>query len=308
LISFSGCQNIYYDSVFVKEFVSDSNGSLIIKLQKLRSSEEKCIKQDKEHKWYFVDLDQCSIKDKEYITYKENEVFVTDETNQLLFKDTLPTLQEVENEVNISLPNAHYKYMPLKSRVFNWDRKTNILVVGTDTKKDEFQEYHYSHIYYFSVIKNIDSYSVEKIYETDSISYDIGLKNDNLYINLESLYGVFDANGALDISSNKKLLCYLPFESKNNDTIDLREYKCIVAFDNNISVKNIFPELYPKEFIDNIANRGTLKYEKNYIFQDNYLHLFYMEDKAKGKYINYALFTKENPTTPLYEQKIVWEE
>jgi hypothetical protein len=303
-----GPEEKYYNSAQLNNILIDNNSTVHIIVNETFNDKKHCLKQNIDRNWIYTDMKDCTnLVSNENIKYSSNNIKITDINNSLIFEDILPTITEIENTSGISLPNNDFKYMPMKKTDYNkWDRKTNILVVGINKEKDNYGETLYSNIYYFSVIKQDNNWIINNIYETNKINYDIGLANDNLYINFEYIYGSFNLSGILSVGSNE-IVGYLPFNSTNDNTILIDEYKSFIKIDNDITVNKVFGNIYPEIFSSKLQNLVNNKYSITYFFDNDNIHIFYNEDSAKGYYFKYVSYSKENPSTPQYEQKIYWK-
>lgn len=308
----------YFNAASVQNILVDSNNSIHVILEETMNEKKHCLKQNINRHWKYIDMTNCiKLKSDENISYSLNKVIIKDKNNSVTFEDILPTILNVENITGISLPNNHFKYMPLKNRDYNqWDRKTNILVVGVNKEVDRYGHYYYSNIYYFSVVKDGENWLTNKIYETGRINSGIGLDNDNLYISYVPLYGAYSLfndnipnhNGLHSVGA-QMILGALPFNATETENIVLEEYKYIVKDNNGITVKSLFPDIYPLELAETLRfiNDESHKYETVPFYENNLMHVFYTSDSMKGEYFKYELYSKENPTVPQYEQKIAWE-
>ncbi|HFS68212.1 MAG TPA: hypothetical protein ENK67_08375 [Flavobacteriia bacterium] len=313
IILFNGCccgpEEKYYNSAQINNVLIDSNDTIHIMVNETFNDKKHCLKQSIDKSWIYTNMKNCTnLISNENIKYNSNNIKITDISNSIIFEDILPTISEIENTSGISLPNSNFKYMPMKKVDYNkWDRKTNILVVGVNKEIDKYGSNYYSNIYYFSVIKKDDNWLINKIYETNKINSDIGLTNDNLYINFEHIYGSFNFNSIFSVGS-REILGYLPFNSTGDNIIPIDDYKVFVKIDNEITVKKVFGDIYPEVFSEKISDVIYTKYSTTYFFDNDNIHIFYNEDSANGDYFNYISYSKENPSTPLYEQKIYWKE
>lgn len=231
-------------------------------------------------------------------------LIIMDKNSSLLFQDTLPTMTEIENSIGFNLPNNHFKYSPLE-QTYHWDRKSHLLVVGVNKQQTKDNKYVYSHIYYFSVIKNNDSWIVNKIYESSSVDYAIEFNSNKLY----PFASLFFRNETTQktpfrkYGSNDELLCDIPVPNNEN-----KSYKniCLEKTDDEIVSKELFGEIVSSDLKQ--YREDYYKYPSIYFFdKDNNMNIFYNNDDMKGEYTMYKIYSKDNPTTPLYEQKIFWK-
>jgi hypothetical protein len=287
----------------LKSILTDENGTIYLKYGQSFNDKIACIKQNSDYSWKHVNIEICNnlILD-ENIKYVSNNLIIVDKNGSSLFQDTLPTMAEIENSIGFNLPNNHFKYSPLE-QTYHWDRKSHLLVVGVNKQQTKNNKYLYSHIYYFSVIKNNDSWIVNKIYESGSVDYAIEFNSNKLYP-FASL--VFFNNETTQetpfrkYGSNNELLCDIPVP--NNENI------CLEKNDDEIESKELFGEIVSSDLKQYRYNKDYEQYPSIYFFdKDNNMNIFYNNDDMQGEYTMYKIYSKDNPTTPLYEQKIPWE-
>jgi len=302
------CDNKYYNSMTLKSILTDDNGTIYLKYGQSFNDKVGCIKQNKDYSWQHIDISICNnLIPKENIEYISNKIIITDKNNSVVFEDSLPTISEVENSIGFSLPNNHFKYSPLE-QPYHWDKKSHLLVVGTNKEQNQYDVYLYSNIYYFSVIKNDDSWIVNKIYESGSVDYAIGLDSNKLY----PFAGLVFFNNEITqetpfrkYGSNNELLCDIPVPNNGNMPY---ENICLEKTDDEIVSKELFGEIVSSDLKQYTNNEDYYKYPSIYFFDKyNNMNIFYNNDDMKGEYTMYKIYSKDNPTTPLYEQKIPWK-
>ena len=240
-----------------------------------------------------------AINTTQYIVFNENKATIKDiDTNETVENITLPSANEVANNLSISIVNGVYKveYKPFIETQYVWNKKRYIMFFATNKERiysggDGFYDTYTA--YYISILNDNNSWE----YELLDTKY-------NYYIDEYDIRNIGDHT-------------YLSFDGKAN--IYYQDGKYITLNDNKISIKKLFGQLYNKEFentIHSIYNFGGMEiYNGNhgvYTFDEKgNMHLFYnkKEDIKNGnyEYFWYGYFEKENPNTPLYEQKISWK-
>ncbi|MBA1437852.1 MAG: hypothetical protein FAF05_02495 [Epsilonproteobacteria bacterium] len=233
----------------------------------------------------------------QYIVFNENKATIKDiDTNETVESITLPSAYEVASNLSLSIVNGVYKveYKPFIETQYVWSKKRYIMFFATNKERNYSGAGGYYDRYtgyYISILKN----------DNNSWEYELLDTKHNYNIDEHNIGGH----------------TYLSFDGKAS--IYYQDGKYITLNDNKISIKKLFGQLYNKEFentIHSIYNFGSMEiYNGNhgtYTFDEKgNMHLFYnkREDiiNKNYDYFWYAYFEKENPSTPLYEQKIPWK-
>jgi len=243
-----------------------------------------------------------------YVLYDKNSVSLKDIfSRKILFVDTLPTNEEIISNLNIPIVNGYaIKYMPFLTKQFEWDRKKHIISIATNKRKSERGGFKYK-LYYAYIYKDdsnkwnfqpIDDKYSYKFNEGDGIGAENSIRNATI------------PHHSLDGRAN---LC-LNYAFANDDNgNELRKNRCFVLENGKVYLKDLFGEIYNIEYknmLDNIY-KNVRRRNYNYTFDSKgNMHLFYnkREDIVNDNYnyFWYGYFTKDDPTTPLYEQKILW--
>ncbi len=294
-----------YDSLYIDNFFTDDNDTIYINYKKYSEYDKNIVaSQDHTtHQWKIID-DNTSFLNDDKITYKDNKVIVNDKALEY----DLPTILDIQNATGINFSNAIIKYTPFRvEKNFTWDKKSHIVSIGVNREEKYEGSYIFSSIYYIYIKKTENSWTIKLIDKLETPTYD----GDE-----------FDQNDFIDIDKNvyrlsldkKAAFCLKSFIDKYGDHVKGINTltKCYTQEENKVVIKNLFTDIYPKEYLDTI-----IKYQQSYkapneidyfFDKDNNMHLFYNDtDTTKGKYFNYVMFTTKSPTTPLYEQKIPWE-
>jgi len=300
-----------------KESFQDEDGSLILKYQYNFSQVSSFVKLNTNtNLWDNVTKAESPLN-KDKIVFESGQTKIVDENGSVTFELTPPSISEIENRTGISLPKAMVVYNLFRDGIdYSWDRATYIANIGIEKEKEN-DKYTFTEVHCFSLVyselgnwdityigKKPDLIHETKYYEADlNISYfnaDIS-SAEYYYHNPNSL-----VNPRLSIDGSFSL-CHKWAE--NNDI------RCFEKDnDNRVELKILYGEILPIEFKDVLmtlynTSAFRLPSPSAYIFdKDKNMHIFYNDaNTAKGKYFYYKMYLKENPTTPLYEQKIPWK-
>jgi len=222
------------------------------------------------------------------IEYKNNKVIEKDiETNQTIFEDILPTAEDIADKFSIDLlDNYSFKCHIFKTNQYKWDRDKYICTIAQNMHNGSYDDY-----YAFYVFKKNNNWNMQRIERNSSIESESSsfVEADYLF----PFYGSLDGRVTLCTDS---LYCFL-FDKKNN----------------SIEFKKLFGEIYPKEYYKFLGYNHTkiLLHLFTFTFdKDKNMYLFYNDsDSIKNKKYDYYLFSffkKDNPSKPLYTQKIEW--
>ncbi|MBA1437851.1 MAG: hypothetical protein FAF05_02490 [Epsilonproteobacteria bacterium] len=249
--------------------------------------------------WEHLSNDNFKINDIQ-ANFRNNYVEVIQKDN-ILFEKYLPTIDDIAISTNIELSSNKIVYTTYRDKInFGWDMKTYIASIYSKDKKS---------IYHFSIEDKGSYYNIYLIDSSPSYTQNILYYNNKYnFIRKRDIedfdYGKFTT---FSISTNEKaMFCY---EAAYQDI------RCFIRDRNNkIISQKLFGEIYPREYKNiyySIALRqdggvtalGSLIFDNN----DN-MHIFYNNlDNVTGNYFMYRMYKKDNPTTPLYEQKIPWK-
>jgi len=294
MLMFTGC-NTYFNRVeklVVDDFYIEANNTLVISFYQYNDRKNLHYAQfnTTTQKWETITRDkfifsqQTLFQDNE-VEYKKNQ--------ETIFLKQLPTVQELELVINQKLQQDSLVYTAYREKQnFQWDEKTYIASVSSQDRQT---------VFHFAVEEQEDE--TFKIYLIDS----------SVYSNLSSLF--YDNSShfitqltRVDEYSDK----FTAFKLSTDEKASFCYYKpqgglvCFVREDNTIVSKSLFGDLYLQIFQE-YYDILTLKQDPvvSIIFDKNgNMYLFDSDENI----LNIQYFTKENPTTPLYEQKIVWEE
>ncbi len=254
------------------------------------------------------------INDNEFVTYKNNKAIVKKvDTNTTINTIELPTIEDIIKNLSLNITQSDIldvEYMAYTTKYNNWDYKKHIIAFRRD-KKHVIEPYD-RNVYLFDYIYLYQN-------QSDQWHYQLIKQPIENYHSTNFLSNALDTQEFHTISSfdGKTNHCFLSFFARENGNTKIGDSYCFVLEDNNIKLKSLFGEIYNKEYLvmlrniyeDNI-NMGGYNYNYTFDEQGN-MHLFYnkREDIINNNYdyFWYGYFTKENPTTPLYEQKIPWE-
>jgi len=314
------CQNKnrYYQSVITSNVFKDSNSSLYFmddvgNIYKNKNNQwNKLLEQNLTSAPRFF-LHNSTIKDNTIdinntarLLFNNQNVFLK-ENNKTTFSDTLPSDDKIVNNLNIVITNGYkIEIMPFLTMQYNWNKKEYIVSIATDPIQDghcNIDCYKYK-VYYAYLYKSLDVWNYQLI--------------DDIYSDIykgEHVNTMTDANIPRHSLDGKANLCfshyYIGDDSDGNGKFKQR---CFLLEDNMVKLKDLFGEIYPynyKSMLDAIY-KDNINNIYNYTFDshDN-MHLFYNKKEdiknENYKYFWYGYFEKDNPTTPLYEQKIPWK-
>jgi len=240
------------------------------------------------------DIDRSSFIN---IEYQNNRVIEKDiETNQTIFEDILPTAEDIANKFSIDLlDNYSFKCHIFKTNQYKWDRDKYICTIAQNMHNGSYDDY-----YAFYIFKKNNNWNMQKIDGNSSkqseFNYHIREANHLVpfYKSLDGRVTLCD-NYIRNFSVGEDMYCFL-FDKKNN----------------SVEFKKLFGEIYPKEYHNFLLhNSNKLKYPFTFTFdKDKNMYLFYNDsDSIKNKKYDYYLFSffkKDNPSKPLYTQKIEW--
>lgn len=282
------CNNTFYQPIETNHIYKDGNGSLILEVNQNpdifnNKTIDIIVYKMLNNKWLEINRktkkistsNGIDINDTAYITYQNQKVFLK-ENNITVFEDTLPSYQDIVNNLKITTINGYnIKIMPYLTKQFNWDRKKYIVSIYTDERKIDLSKKY--KIYYGYIFKdNNSSWNYQLI--DDKYQNDYKYRDDNIKIPHYSLDG-------------KANLCI-------NYNLD----RCFVLENNKIYLKNLLGEIYNIKYKIN-----SISYPKNYTFDENgNVYMFYNKNvfTESDKYFWFSYFTKDNPTEAKYEQKI----
>lgn len=234
----------------------------------------------------------------EYVTYTEGVVTVRERgTGEELRSTAVPSAMEIANATGENIYDYQIGYIPYFSDQFQWDETQHLASICIDK-----HEYDCADILYFRLQKENETWDVEKI---------ISLKEYE-GINRPYLADLFEGSEVTHWSTNGKYDYCLVLSTSEEDGL-LDALHCFVPENDIVAIKPLFGEIFPNSFrdmyeqiYDNSPNRA---YSLTLDDQGN-IHLFYNKrediENSNYDYFWYGYFTKENPTEPLYEQKIPW--
>lgn len=314
------CQdkNRYYQSVITSNVFKDSNGSLyfmydIENIYKNKNNQwNKLLEQNSTYVPKFL-LHNATIKDSSIdinnttkLLFNNQNVFLK-ENNKTIFEDTLPLNDEIINNLNIEIKNGYkVEIMPFLTMQYAWDKKKYIISIATDPIQDEHSRAtHYKYkVYYAYLYKNFDVWNYQLIDDVHSYIY----KSEHINTMTDSIIPRHSLGGKANLCFSHY---YLGDDSDGNGKFKQR---CFVLENDTVKLKDLFGEIYLKDYKSMLDStyKDNINSAYNYTFDEKgNMHLFYnkKEDIKNGnyEYFWYGYFEKENPNTPLYEQKIPWQ-
>ena len=263
--------------------------------------------QDREtHQWQEVNRTN-GLEENGTIDFVQNRVVIKDKNHTVIYQDSIPTIEDIASSSDMDFEDATIVYNIFGKKYATWNRKQIIASIGTGRYSDkDTSEYLYKKVYNFMLTKNNEVWKIQYINHMDYNSSN-GITSDLLKPIFMGYYENHKYDNYL-VSPNKNMFCYADYNQSYSDT--MTEYaQCIVEERDNIVIKNLYGEVYPKFYWNTIVqymDRNSVASNFLYFFdKNNNLNLFYNDTSyAKGKYFNYVMFRKDEPTTPKYEQKI----
>lgn len=228
----------------------------------------------------------------EYITFDNQIATVKNiDTNKTIFTQTMPITSDILDYLSLAHNSIDYvEYLPFITKQYEWDRKRYIIMAATNKNKNS------NHTQYF----------ISAYYNNNSWDYHL----------IDTKYDQYTSNTNTNIGSH----IHISLDGKVNlEGMYNTQFYVLNKTSNQIELKELFKDIYSKEFSQIIKSiylfAGNEHYtgsSGNYYFDSKgNMHLFYrkIEDIRSNNYdyFWYGYFEKENPTIPLYEQKIVWE-
>lgn len=243
--------------------------------------------------------DKMLISDNHYVVIEQTSVKIKQfDNNTVVDEYVLPSLNDILSSLAISYNTFEkIEYYPLFSHIYNPSKKEYLAVLFFD-KQNVHAGYNYTCCYITMKFQN-NSWNYELVKKDTILNIDEDRNNLT-----QELFLTFN-DGNLSVS----------YSSPHGD------YK-ITAQNGNISFYEYSQEdFYNKETLYGQFVSRNYSFGENEIYDGNYgvptydekgnMHLFYnkREDIVNENYdyFWYAYFEKENPTTPLYEQKIEWK-
>lgn len=303
----SGDSGSIYKFFKFNQYFLDSNGDIVLEYQYNFSDDKKYIKfHMNSTKWRDINKTVSPISE-EQITFKDEKTIVMNKSGKKIFELMPPSIEEIEKETGISLSNSVAYYNVFKSgREYKWDRKTYVVHVGIEkAKKDSNSlEYTFREIEIFSLVYNNENnnWSINYIGQAPTLKDRLYYYESDLNINTE-----FHIKRFRNFISEEIGLC--------DNWGSTSDEKCYVRnSDGTLEYKKLYGDILSQEYkvvLDDLYKTEAFKSpaESSYFFDKNHnMHLFFNDIKnANGKYFMYKMYKKENPTAPLYEQKIAWE-
>jgi len=250
---------------------------------------------------YQVKLEGIQFNNHNSVVYEKNKIYLKNDANITIFTDTLPTNEEIIKNLNIPIVNGYnIKYMPFLTKQFEWDRRKHIISIATDKRKSEGTRFEYKLYYAY-------------VYKDGSNQWNYQLIDDK-YSYLRMANEIKSANIPHHSLDGRANLCfdYYPITNNLNAKEPFRT-RCFILENSKVYLKDLFGEIYNIEYKNMLDSIYTDVNDKqyNYTFDNKgNMHLFYHKrEDIVGKnydYFWYGYFTKDNPTTPFYEQKIYW--
>ncbi len=245
--------------------------------------------------------DKMLINDNYYVVIEQNGVKIKQlDSNALVEQYLLPSLYDTVSNLGISYNTFEkIEYYPLFNHTYNSSKKEYLALLFFDKQRVQAGD---KYNYYYATIK----------FKNNSWNYNI-IKKGSIQ-NIHEYRNNLNQNLSLTFNDGNLTVSY------DTNFYDTDSNYQIIMEDGNISF------VTPSD-LKNKKNIYTQIIEKNYYFREdahyfgNYgvstfdekgnMHLFYNKrDDIKNEnfdYFWYGYFTKENPTIPLYEQKIPWK-
>lgn len=224
-------------------------------------------------------------------------------------KEKLPTMEEIANILDVAFKKSDIKYIPfLDAKNHTWDYRTYLASVGKNRIENcnKGDSICYEKVYYVQIEKKEDIWDIRTIFRADTQGK---RSSGELYI-YEKIDSRYMRTHILD---NYRSLVPISFKQSTAlcDMGTGYEY-CFIRKEGRI-LRIQFAKLYT-EYLNQIsiqmhAYLGGIDDVRSFLFdeKDN-LHVFYNDlDKLDGKHFLYEMYTKENPETPINQQKIYWE-
>ena len=252
---------------------------------------------DYSNKWINKDIDK-EILDTSTVTYTNDTVTVK-ENDTIVWEDNLANISKIEEALGFILTDYLIKYTPFRvGKNFSWDRKTHIVSVAVD-KEECSEDFCFNTIYYLSAIKQDNEWNINLIY-----------KNNNIQNKLRASDMHHVKNNIFDRSFNKKEFINIRrISTSKNESFCFSEYNRIKEQKEGYCLVDTNSTIVKYENKSIVEIENNVRIELAFYHNDNY-HVFYnlnSRHKDRGKYLLYEMYTKENPTIPVNQQKIYWE-
>lgn len=262
---------------------------------------------DRENKIWINEKAQQFQLDSANVSFNKNIVTVK-KNNQTIFSKELPTTSDIENELNISLTPNYITYTTYRSLLnLQWDRKSYIVSVLDINKEKVFYIFmtDINGSFTYQIYNNRKQYSIPSNVKDNSSMYMFDINGN--YLN-------FDSYLKYSIDS-KAPLCSVYWNPPVNG-VSYIGYSCYIKKDTKLIKKDLF-DIYPyykdihkNKFLSLSDKQIYIVRHEIQIFFDakENMHMFYNKyDDLNGRYFYYEMYSKDNPSTPLYQQKIYWK-
>lgn len=197
----------------------------------------------------------------------------------------LPRIIDIENTTNILLENSIIKYVRyIKDGLDN--NKTFIASVGVN-QKSIYEDYEFSKIYYFAIIKKNDNWDMYLIHQIDNSKQKL-----TTYYLENSIFSDSDLN-------SKNMLYIIDIERDITYNHYLSNISYLGKENNKIVIKKLFGDFYPLDYIKVISSfeipnmQETYSLEYFFDFNDS-LHILYGSTKDETL-LEYFLYKRDNP-------------
>ncbi len=219
-----------------------------------------------------------AVTPEKFVIFNNNKVYLGERGNpQIISTTVLPTANEISAATGIGIAKPTLTYHVLRSGQLSWDGEYIIGVCDgfvAATVSSAGQPCHDYH--FFHVVKKQNNWHIEKI---NVLSEDFE-KPILSPIRFVYNYRAIDGKVTLCTSARNSALCFVKRVGQ-------------------VKLEKLFGEIYS----DGYEHFGTFDEHGN-------MHVFYNKpDEAASfnyDYFHYAYYTKDNPTVPLYQQKIPW--
>jgi hypothetical protein len=243
--------------------------------------------------------DKILISDDYYVVIEQNSAKIKQlYSNTLVDKYALPTLDDIVSNLGISYNTFEkIEYYPLFNHTYNASKKEYLVLLSFDKQRVHAGDTYHCYYVTMKFQNDIWNYSIVK----KSNVLNIAENSNNLMQDLSLTFN----DGNLSVSY-----------------IDINYDYQIMMKDDNISFVKSTPEdlmnkesIYTKFISQNYSFDADEHYFGNYgvptFDEKGNMHLFYnkKEDIKNDnyEYFWYGYFEKGTSTTPLYEQKILWQ-
>jgi hypothetical protein len=242
--------------------------------------------------------DKILVSDNYYVVIEQNNAKIKQfDSNTLVDEYLLPSLYDIVSNLEIFYNTFEkIEYYPLFNHIDNSSRKEYLVLLYFDKQGISYKN---TYNCYYVIVK----------FQNGSWNYNIVKKNSVLNI----YEGRNNLNQHLSLTFDGNLSVYY-------DDLDYN-YQIIMKDDSISFVKSAQEDFKNKESIYAQVISKNYSFNEDEHYFGNYgvptfdekvnMHLFYnkKEDIVNNnfEYFWYGYFTKDNPTTPLYEQKIPWK-